>query len=399
MKGWLTYAIAAVVVIIFGVTLASTLKSPRRFDNRISLRQTDKIPYGTSVSKTLVQQLFPESRFTISGTLPNWNATETNSAVIVVAELFDAVEGELFHMLDYLERGNSVLLITKSFSSAAYDFFKFTPSKFQQLRSSDVGIRLKSDRFGDDSLYRYPGIDYFEPLLSYNDTITTVLGTDKMGRANFFEMKKGAGRLYIHIAPLAFSNYFVLHKSNVHYLENVLSVLENPKKIEWNESYLVEQQRKEPQTGWLAGLLKHQPFRWSFFIALAGILLYVMLGSRRMQRMVVVQQAPTNDSVEFVRTLGQLYYEKGNHKNLAEKMSGNFLEFVRSRYRLSTSKLDGSFVKGLLQRAGRDDLPAEEVVVFINSLPNRYLVSEAELHRFYSNLSLIYNNHYNRQNA
>ena len=51
-----------------------------------------------------------------------------------------------------------------------------------------------------------------------DSTITTILGKDEYGRANFVKLDyEGGGSLYLHLAPLAFSNFFLLHKENKAY--------------------------------------------------------------------------------------------------------------------------------------------------------------------------------------
>ena len=65
---------------------------------------------------------------------------------------------------------------------------------------------------------------------------------------------------------------------------------------------------------------------------------------RRKQRYIPVVAKPKNDSLDFVKTIGRLYYDKGDHKNLSRKMGAFFLEHVRSRYKLPTGTLNEEFI-------------------------------------------------------
>ena len=75
--------------------------------------------------------------------------------------------------------------------------------------------------------------------------------------------------------------------------------------------------------------------KWAALLtAIFALLLYVVLEMRRKQRTIPVMTKPKNDSLEFVKTIGRLYHDKGDHKNLCRKMSAYFLEHVRNRYKL-----------------------------------------------------------------
>ena len=55
-------------------------------------------------------------------------------------------------------------------------------------------------------------------------------------------------------------------------------------------------------------------------------------------------QKPANDSLDFVRTLGRLYYDRKDHQNLASKMAAVFLDVVKTRYHVATQNLDAHFI-------------------------------------------------------
>ena len=179
-------------------------------------------------------------------------------------------------------------------------------------------------------------------------------------------------------------------KNNSRYFESVLSVLKDPQRIQWNETYLQPPPIKQKDKGWLSGLLKYESFRWSFGLALLALLLFVLLGMRRQQRMVPVYQKLVNDSFEFIKTLGRLYYEKGDHLDLAKKMALYFREYVRSRYKISLSPTDDGFVKVLKLKTGYPEAQLQTLVDFTKTLPQRQRITEAELATFYQQLALFY---------
>jgi hypothetical protein len=99
---------------------------------------------------------------------------------------------------------------------------------------------------------------------------------------------------------------------------------------------------------------------------------------------------PKNDSLEFVKTIGRLYHDKGDHKNLSRKMSAYFLEHVRSRYKLTTSELNEEFIKNLHGKTGIAEEEIKEIVSFIRNLDTLPGISEKQLASFHKQLESFY---------
>src|SRR5438067_4959746 len=121
--------------------MASRGKPIRRMDERITLRQRDKIPYGTAVAKQLLPSLFPQANFPFDSRFPgSWDSIETyhsNQAVILIANYFDAEEEELDRLSNFVNKGNTVFIIARSFSHAASRYFHFTFNNYFDFENVD----------------------------------------------------------------------------------------------------------------------------------------------------------------------------------------------------------------------------------------------------------------------
>jgi hypothetical protein len=126
--------------------------------------------------------------------------------------------------------------------------------------------------------------------------------------------------------------------------------------------------------------------------ALATLLLYVLSAMRRRQRLIPPYAKPANASLDFVRTMGRLYYDRRDHHNLAKKMAAFFLEGVRSRYKLSTTALDDAFVQELHQKSGYGYGELKNITDFIQYINTYTFITEPELAQFYERLRLFYKN-------
>ena len=62
--------------------------------------------------------------------------------------------------------------------------------------------------------------------------------------------------------------------------------------------------------------------------------LYAMFGAKRKQQHIPIIESNRNTSLEFVNTIGLLYYQQQNHKVIFEKIMQLFKSHLRRRYGL-----------------------------------------------------------------
>jgi hypothetical protein len=403
-KSW-PYIIAfGVLALIAIVIIGASRKLPRRMDERITLKEKDKIPYGTAAARNLITSLFPNASVTSDSKSPGyWQDISFNSGkqvVILMSGYFNADEYELKKIIDFVENGNYVFIIARGFSTDAQTAFNFAYgqdnySPLYNISEDSLKVKLEKPSFSSDSLFMFPGTKFESWFETFDTSHAVVLGRNE-SQPNFIRMNIGEGSVFIHAAPLAFSNYFILHKNNVHYFEQVLSVIPaDVEKIVWNDYYLdkkVNNSNRRRDPNWLGILFRYPAFKWGFFTALLGILLFVLLNSRRKQRMIPEHTKPRNESLDFVKTMGRLYYDRRDHHNLAKKMGVYFLEHVRSTYKLPTHTLDEQFIEALHFKSGylRGDL--NEIVSFIQYLQDNGSVNEHQLTNFHDQLESFYQN-------
>jgi hypothetical protein len=408
MKKFSPYIITIIVLAFIAIIIvAANRKMPRRMDERITLREKDKIPYGFAAAKNLSRSIFPNATITTDERSPGYwddvSLTDSRQAIIIVARNFNADDYEIRQLMRFVENGNYVFIIAQSFSTEMQSAFHFTYAQnglnsFLGINEDSLQVRLATPYFPSDSLYVYPGRKFESWFENLDSAHAVVLGRNQT-YPDFIRMDKGEGSFFIHSAPLAFSNYFILHKNNIHYFEQAMSVIpSNVNKVVWNEFYLVKKDTRsngndnDKEPNWLSVLLRYREFRWGFSLLLFLLLLWVLLNSRRKQRMIPDHPAPKNDSLDFVKTMGRLYYDRKDHHNLARKMGIYFLEHVRSTYKLPTHTLDDSFIETLHYKSGYAKEELSEIVSFIQYLQNKRAINENQLIHFHNQLEAFYQN-------
>jgi hypothetical protein len=406
MRRYVPYIIGFVGLLL--VTAAITIinrRLPKKMDERITLRERDKIPYGFSIAKELTASFFPNAAIYTDQSVPGyWKNTSMNSegqAVFIIAGYFNADDEEISRLMRFVEKGNYVFIISQAFSEESQSAFHFTYGQNGMAPIFGVGddslsVRLVRPYFSSDSVYTYPGRKFESWFEKLDTNHTLVLG--KTGdEADFIRFNYGAGSVFIHSAPLAFSNYFILHNNNIHYFEQVISVIPpDVTNVVWNEYYLVKRGPRNKDSNhepnWLSVLMKYKEFKWGFGLLLFALLLWVLLNSRRKQRMIPPHPKPKNESLDFVKTMGRLYYQRRDHQNLANKMGMYFLEHVRTTYKLPTNTLDDSFVERLHYKSGHSRGELNAIISFIQHLREDGSVNEDQLILFHNQVESFYQN-------
>lgn len=379
----------------------------------MTLRRQDKIPYGTYVAYNDLKYLFPGASVYSGKDEPGyWDSLsryDDKQALIIVTNRFTPDESEMKKLVAFAENGNDVFISASFISSAATgmmgcnvnDSYYSMLGPAYQLNDS-MHIMLNNPVFGKTAEYEYPGRTCGTYFSSVDTTTTDVLGYDGSYRPNFIRLHAGKGNFYVHTEPFAFTNYFILNKGNADYYEKAISLIRpDTRKVMWDEYFITKKEfsalpQQEKKRGWLAALMNlenangHKSFGAAFWTLASLLLLYVLMNIRRKQRYIPIIKSPQNDSLDFVKTVGRLYYDKADHKNLSRKMSAYFLEHVRNRYKLPTGNLDEVFIKNLLYKSGADEPNTRMIVSFIKYLEDEPVIGKEQLMHFHRQLEIFY---------
>lgn len=393
------------------ILMMTTGKSDRReLDARLTLRKRDKIPYGGYIAYENLANNFPRARIASENTAPgywtNLSEYQKDQVLIIIAPEFNPDETEWRTLRRFVESGNDVFISATILSfpvekEAEVDvmvsaFDSRTINRFAPPDSMKLSLTIPVG--GTQESYVYPGHNLSTWFYKFNNATSRVLGRDANGRPNFIGLNAGQGNLYIHLAPIAFSNYFLLHKENMNYYDKVISLLSKKAMVvAWDEYFLTKKRKQEePDRHWLSVMLSlenpegKKSFATAFWVLLGILLLYALSEMRRKQRPVPVMRKPANDSLDFVKTIGRLYHDKGDHANLCRKMTAYFLEHVRSRYKISTQNLNEDFIKELVYKTGADENLVRDITGFIERIHTGEKVTAQGMAWYHEKLEQFY---------
>jgi hypothetical protein len=170
---------------------------------------------------------------------------------------------------------------------------------------------------------------------------------------NFIRFRMGDGAIYIHTSPRTFSNYVLRDSNDWEYAFRCLSYLP-VEDVFWDEHYKgFGLQRSE-----LSYILSQAPLRWAYYLLIIGLLIFILFEGKRRQRIIPVLEPVKNTTLEFVETVGRLYYQNRDHTDLAAKKIAHFYDFLYHRLYIRYRPGDEKIIAQISSKSG---LPEEKI--------------------------------------
>jgi hypothetical protein len=317
--------------IIFVLFYLSSLNNTTIINWDFSMHYRDKIPFGGYALNELLQtSWFDDYRHSYQSMYewtPQWDED-----LLVISSYFTIDKDEIEKLEEILAEGHNVLLAAHFFDPTLREKLNFTSTGENALNIDSLGVLpveadLKNpkanERFISDN--RVIG-EYFT---SYDTAHTEVLLSHKNGPlAIKMTADSIEGSLVLCSAPLLFSNYSLVMEDNNKLASGLLSHLTGTK-LHWTEFYQVG--RMESQSS-LRYIMKEPALRNAFFATLFALLLLMIFDAKRKQRPIPVIEPLKNTTLEFVRVIGSLYYQKGDHRDLALKKFLYLQDYLKRYY-------------------------------------------------------------------
>jgi hypothetical protein len=101
--------------------------------------------------------------------------------------------------------------------------------------------------------------------------------------------------------------------------------------------------------------------------------------AKRKQRIIPIIKPLANTSLEFVATIGSLYYERGDHKNIAEKKIQFLFDQIRTHYLLNLHQRDEGLAFALAKKSGAPEQTVRNLITIINQVSAKEKISASEL--------------------
>ncbi len=307
---------------------------------------------------------------------------------VIVNSSFEPGESDTRALLEFVEKGNCAFISAQSITGIFADSLniKIKIGYYEEAFSAEdikagpkkdsIYLMLLNSRLNTNNKkywYREGTVTGF--FASFDTLATTVLGKNSQGEVNFIRVKFGAGNFLISTTPLAYTNYNLLFANNSEYIASSFSYL--PIRDTYWDEYYKNYNVKDSNS--LRFVTSQPPLKWAFYLALIGSIGYIVFEAKRRQRIIPIVEPPKNSTVEFVSTIGRLYFQNGSHKDIGMKRIYYFLEHIRTNYYITTTVFDQSFIDKISERSGFDKTKVVQLFSLIQHFQNTSSVSQSDL--------------------
>ena len=399
MKQHRIYLVILLITII-GFILVEIYK-PKPVDWTPTFSNKDKIPYGCELLYKVLPNIFPNQKIS-DEKVPIFSKKRTvklppKSNYLYVFSYFRVDSLSLVKLLDYVQKGNSVFIASENFFGLD-DTLHFQTSYVKDLAINDsASINFINPTIRKLSNYKYQNQaadTYFDIKDSTkNRKLFTILGKNSKGFPNFIRVNFGKGMFFLNSVPMAFTNFYMVKNDNADYAFKALSYLpEQP--IFWDEyvnkisigksvkSISKSREAKgqeDVQESPFKFIVSQPALKWAYFITLSALLIYLIFEGKRRQRIIPIMEIPKNTSLQFVETIGSLYYNQKDHKTIAEKKITHFLAYIRTKFYLKTTEIDQEFKTDLSNKSGISLQEINDLFDYLSFVQNNEYIAENQL--------------------
>lgn len=426
-----------VVVLLFvvgAVILIGGLNRKPSYDWSPTYMPGSEEPYGTSIIYGLLEDYFPDHGMEVitrdlETTLQEAKGTHSN--YLFIGEFPYYTDSTFDILANYVARGNDAMIITteipevltdKLFNGTYYlndtiwylnpdgDSVFFIDNKpkpdinsLGAYESSGITLNYLSGDFRTQNGYRYTyyvmdkiagfSWGYFLPEFAEHNTSIEKLGSiGTPDLSNFIRIPYGEGYFYLHTTPLAFTNFFAIEEDKIEYINKAFSYLK-PGELLWDDfsrSYVEQFNNDQQEEGPLRFILSEPALRAAWYTLLAGLLLFLVFRSKRSQKPIPVLEKNENRSLDFVQTIGRMYFMKRNHAQLAHQKMKLFLHFIQERYQIPTAETDAAFMEKVQLKSEVSLSSITEIFKHYTYIQNTHEVTEHDLIQLHQLIETFY---------
>ena len=331
-----------IILLAIAVLVLSRVNTGSSFTWDPSYERGSTDPLGSKVFYEYLERTGQLSGRSIDGPLStSLDDVPQREVVMIITEAFVPDEGSLDSLLAFIRRGGSVMISATEFDEDVEDALELVtysswssddfyvpdsaraitgdadlPDLYTQMRWVADTLDEDSEVEASESLSENP----WSPILQVGSELETrdmVIGERRLGK----------GRVIISTVSPLFTNHAMLYDRLYPAVEHVCAVLPRGT-ITWDQHY-------KPFTkgeGGMAIALKEYPgLKFGYYAIAITAIIFLVVDGRRRQRAIPVRTPPRNTSMDYVKTIADLYHVRVATRHAAERLAAQFTTYVRHR--------------------------------------------------------------------
>lgn len=348
----------------------------------------------------------------LSALLPMTNENGYPNLYVSISESFFPKKKDLNYLEKFVSAGNYAMISSEDFSANfskeifgknyLINYYFYDTSIYVHFNhpefSSQDDLTLYSEElnFHGHPKYRHYGYFYDEYI---DDETIKISGFDD--HTNCVMIPYGDGFFIIHTQPYNFSNINVARKDGKTNAENIYSHYPY-NNIYWHQNFgkyseyrgipkpkVKKQLPQIPKSSPLEYILENPMLFMAFILTLIGLAIYMLVFSKRQQRIIPPIEANSNTSLEFLDIISKLYYSQKQHNKLVNHMLNIFVTFVREHYYINLTTKQPDLMLRLSEKSGIEEAKIKSIIEKFRSAKSKQF-SEQELIDLYVELEYFY---------
>ncbi len=288
--------------------------------------------------------------------------TDSVKNYISISNRYDIDFTSFDALLEYVSYGNEAFISANTFPGFVKDSLGFETS-FEITEIQETSTKMQLENSDDTMIFtsKLPtGLSFVRDSTAAKK-LGYFISKDDEKRTNFIGIPYYDGIFYIHTTPEVFTNYQMLEATDFRYISTVISYLQK-EPILWDTAIKIDPELSHSP---LRFIMSKESLKWAWYLLLLSIGLFMLFNAKRRQRIIPVIEPLKNTTTEFVHTVSNLHYEAQDYNGVIQKKIIHFLEMVRSKYLISTEKLNDDFVNKLALKSGNSKEQVQQLVTMI----------------------------------
>jgi hypothetical protein len=362
---------------------------------------------------TSIQRIQTSYYSILEDKLPLKNENKAPNIYISVGETFNLDTEDNDYLFDFVYEGNHAFIAFESLHNNFIDYLlpnsetpfyiegdttinvNFFHSKFKQ----DSGLVIQNSSLNYHRLPKYKNWLIINEEALSNDAIEIEYLGDKSTVC--VKITYGKGSFIFHSLPDAFSNSFIVKKEGKKHAEIIFSHI--PKgNYYWHENFgkhstyrgesnpdQLQKPKEFSRSSPLQYILKVPALTIALVLSMIGLFLYMVIKSKRKQRIIPPIESDKNSSLEFIEVIAKLYQQQNRHDKIINHIYQNFIAFIKQHYYIQFGEANEKVREKIQLKSGVD---IELINQIFNDLENNknIKVSDAQLIGIYQNIELFH---------
>ncbi len=377
IKYFVYFLLAAFVVLFIQLYFPNPINWKRNFNTQ------SKDPYGLYVFNQELPHLLKDQKLTKTSLSPyeyfldNEQTTENKTTYLFVENKSGLDDVSVKQLLKKVNNGADLVIASESFYYGNSYFLDTLRIHLHNIKTNN--LHFVNKKSATDTLKIK---DEYNSFFTVKNPVNYTAIAKLNNNISFVSTQFGKGTIYISATPILLTNFYILNKefNSKIFTEEFVSFIKNENVIWFDENY--NPNERESNNSIFNVILKYKSLRYAWYTLVIGLILFLIFYGKRKQRIVPIIEPVKNTTIEYIETVGNLYYQENNHTQLLNKQIKLALHFIRTEWKIVTQDINEDFKTKLQQKSLANSADINQFVNFITNFNAQKTYSQTDLIEF-----------------